>query len=514
MSQKLTQNQQQEQKAVQTQRLTQQQVLAVRLLEMPLVELEQNIQAELYDNPAMEPTVSDDFCDATPTDGCGPEESDGDGATEYSDQSDNAATKEKEERETALDDALSNIGMDDRMPEAGLQDFYGATNQGEEGGVYGEQQSSFYDTMKEQMLELELTDVQKAIMDYLIGSLDADGLLRKPVESIMDELTVYHNINCTEAEVREVIRMLQTFDPAGVGAASLQECLLLQIERKPGSLIRSLMREVVEQCFDDFTKKHPDRIAKQLEVSKVAVEKACAELAKLNPKPGNSLGEAEEKNMMQITPDFIVDTADDGKVSFYINKGNVPELHVSESFAQTLKGYKENKASMSKSDKEALLYVKEKVERAKGYIEAVKQRHQNMYVTMKAIIDIQRRFFQYGDESDIKPMKLKDVADRTGLDLSTISRVSNMKYAQTRWGIFKLRYFFSDKKKTDGGEELSTRKIKLAVKECIDNEDKKKPLSDDALEKLLQQKGLPVARRTIAKYREQMGIPVARLRKK
>ena len=178
MSQKLTQNQQQEQKAVQTQRLTQQQVLAVRLLEMPLVELEQNIQAELYDNPAMEPTVSDDFCDATPTDGCGPQESDGDGAAEYSDQSDNAATKEKEERETALDDALSNIGMDDRMPEAGSQDFYGATDQGEEGGVYGEQQSSFYDTMKEQMLELELTDVQKAIMDYLIGSLDADGLLR------------------------------------------------------------------------------------------------------------------------------------------------------------------------------------------------------------------------------------------------------------------------------------------------------------------------------------------------
>ena len=218
--------------------------------------------------------------------------------------------------------------------------------------------------------------------------------------------------------------------------------------------------------------------------------------------------------MQQITPDFIVDTADDGTVTFYINNGHIPNLYISPSFSELIKGYKENKASMTKRDKEALLYAKEKVDRAQGFIDAVKQRQHTLYVTMKAIIDIQKKFFQDGDESDIKPMILKDISDRTGLDKSTISRVSNMKYAQTRWGTFKLRHFFSDGIKTEDGEELSTRKIKLALKELIENEDKKKPLSDDALTKHMQQKGYPIARRTIAKYREQLGIPVARLRKK
>ena len=218
--------------------------------------------------------------------------------------------------------------------------------------------------------------------------------------------------------------------------------------------------------------------------------------------------------MQQITPDFIVDTADDGTVTFSINNGHLPNLYVSPSFVELLKGYKANKSSMSRRDKEALLYAKEKVERARGFIDAVRQRQHTMYVTMKAIIDIQRKFFQDGDESDIRPMILQDVENRTGLDKSTISRVSNMKYAQTRWGTFKLRHFFSDKIKTDEGEELSTRMIKTALKEAVDAEDKSKPFSDDALNKILARKGLPVARRTIAKYREQMGIPIARLRKK
>ncbi len=524
MAQKLVQSQ--EQKAVQVQRLTQQQMLAVRMLEMPLTELEQSVQAEIDDNPAMESSSPEDYGDVAAADGSGmqddthgdgQESSDADGGdTDYGgDVTDNAQTKEKEERESALDDALANIGMDDRMPDTEAAASFGqATDNADyEEMVYGEQ-TSFYDSLKEQMVDVDLTDAQRQIMEYIIGSLDGDGLLRKSADSIADELSVYHNVYCSESDVKEVIRLLQTFDPAGIGAANLQECLLLQIERKPASRLRQLMHEVISQHFDEFMNKHWDRVEKQLGMNDATSAAVRQELLRLNPKPGASLGETEGRNMQQITPDFIVDTADDGTVTFSINNGRVPNLYVSPSFTELIKGYKENKASMSRRDKEALLYAKEKVERAQGFIDALKQRRHTMYVTMKTIIDIQRRFFQDGDESDIKPMILKDVADRTGLDISTISRVSNMKYAQTRWGTFKLRHFFSDAIKTDDGGEMSTRKIKLAVKDAIDNEDKAKPLSDDALTKILTQKGYPIARRTIAKYREQLGIPVARLRKK
>ena len=237
------------------------------------------------------------------------------------------------------------------------------------------------------------------------------------------------------------------------------------------------------------------------------------EIRKLNPKPGASLGETMGRSLQQITPDFIVDTADDGTVTFALNRGSVPELKVSPSFTEMVDAYKNNRDGMSRQTKEALLYAKEKVDKAQGFIEAVKQRRHTLHTTMKAIIDWQRRFFQEGDEADLRPMILKDIADKTGLDISTISRVSNQKYAQTRWGTFPLRFFFSDGYVTDSGEELSTRKMKVALKEIIDGEDKKKPLSDEALTAKMTEKGFPIARRTVAKYREQMGIAVARLRK-
>jgi RNA polymerase sigma-54 factor len=237
------------------------------------------------------------------------------------------------------------------------------------------------------------------------------------------------------------------------------------------------------------------------------------EIRKLNPKPGAALGETESINIQQITPDFIVDTSDDGFVSFTLNQGNIPELKVSTTFSEMVDTYKNNKEGMNRQTKEALLYAKGKVDKAQGFIEAIKQRRHTLTVTMKAIINWQRKFFQDGDESDLKPMILKDIADKTGLDISTISRVSNVKYAQTRWGTFPLRFFFTDSYTTDDGEEMSTRKIKLALKEVIDKEDKKKPLSDDALAKIMKEKGYPIARRTIAKYREQMNLPVARLRR-
>lgn len=514
MSQKLIQTQ--EQKLQQVQRLSQQQMLQVHLLEMPLTELEQNVNAELDDNPALETSSPDDVFDGGHVEGSDStasycDDSHSDGSEGSAD--DFSAQNEREERDDALTAALERIGEgSDDMPTAGYTGGAGADSADYEEMVYGDT-TSFYDKLKEQMGETELSEKDQQIMEYVIGSLDSDGLLRKDSESISDELAIYHGLDCTTEDVDRVIRILQTFDPAGIGAHSLQECLLLQIKRRPNDTIKPLMQKVITECFDEFTKKHFDKIRATLGVDVDTAERVQAELRRLNPKPGSSLGETEGRNLQQITPDFIVDTDDDGNVTFTLNGGNIPELKVSPSFAEMMEAYKNNKAAMSRRDKEALLYAKEKVERARGYIEAIKVRRRTLTITMQAIIDWQRRFFQDGDEADLKPMILKNIADKTGLDISTISRVSNIKYAQTNWGTFPLRFFFSDGYTTGEGEELSTRKIKLALKELINNEDKKKPMSDDALTKALAKQGFPIARRTVAKYREQMGLPVARLRK-
>ena len=514
MSQKLIQTQ--EQKLQQVQRLSQQQMLQVHLLEMPLTELEQNVNAELDDNPALETSSPDDVFDGGHVEGSDSTASYGDDS--HSDGSegsadDFSAQNEREERDDALTAALERIGEgSDDMPTAGYTGGAGADSADYEEMVYGDT-TSFYDKLKEQMGETELSEKDQQIMEYVIGSLDSDGLLRKDSESISDELAIYHGLDCTTEDVDRVIRILQTFDPAGIGAHSLQECLLLQIKRRPNDTIKPLMQKVITECFDEFTKKHFDKIRATLGVDVDTAERVQAELRRLNPKPGSSLGETEGRNLQQITPDFIVDTDDEGNVTFTLNGGNIPELKVSPSFAEMMEAYKNNKAAMSRRDKEALLYAKEKVERARGYIEAIKVRRRTLTITMQAIIDWQRRFFQDGDEADLKPMILKNIADKTGLDISTISRVSNIKYAQTNWGTFPLRFFFSDGYTTGDGEELSTRKIKLALKDLISKEDKKKPLSDDALTKQLAKLGYPIARRTVAKYREQLGLPIARLRK-
>lgn len=509
----------QEQKLQQVQRLSQQQMLQVHLLEMPLTELEQSVNAELDDNPALETTSPEDVFEGCHVEGNDSSTSYGDDSQPSSssdgasDNDDFDASKEREERDSALNDALERIGGgDDDMPTAGYTGGSGADSADYEEMVYGDT-TSFYDKLKEQMGETELSEKDEDIMEYVIGSLDSDGLLRKDSESISDELAIYHGIDCTIDDVDRVVRILQTFDPAGIGAHSLQECLLLQIKRRPNDSLKPMMQKVITDCFDEFTKKHFDKIRSALGVDTDTAERVMTELRRLNPKPGSSLGETEGRNIQQITPDFIVDTDDNGNVTFTLNSGNIPELKVSPSFADMMEAYKNNKTSMSRREKEALLYAKEKVERARGYIEAIKVRRRTLTITMQAIIDWQRRFFQDGDEADLKPMILKNIADRTGLDISTISRVSNIKYAQTNWGTFPLRFFFSDGYTTDDGEELSTRKIKLALKDLIDKEDKKKPMSDDALTKALTMLGYPIARRTVAKYREQLGLPVARLRK-
>lgn len=492
MAQKLVQ--QQEQKQVQRQMLTQQQMMVVRMLEMPLAEFENAVQTEIDDNPALE--ISSDEM---------PNE-----ANEVDDTI--VSTAEEEERQSELDAALENMTRDDEMPEASVG-INNKDNADYEEITYGNQ-ISFYDTLREQMSEIELTDQQRAVMEYLIGSLDNDGLLHKSVDSICDELSVFHNVYTDEEEVNEVLDMLQGFDPAGIGARNLRECLLLQIERKTANPVRMLVRNVISDCFNDLMNNQWEKIVQQLSISPDMVEQVKEELSKLNPKPGASLGETEGRSLQQIMPDFIVDTADDGTVTFTINRGRVPDLYVSPSFADMYSEFQNKTNNLNRQQKEAFLFAKEKVNRARNYIEAIKQRRHTLYVTMKTIIELQLRFFQNGDEGDIKPMVLKDVADRTGLDISTISRVCNAKYCQTRWGIYRLRYFFNEGLRTDKGETLSTMKVKQLIKELVEKEDKQRPLNDDTLSAELKKKGFPVARRTVAKYRESLGIPIAKLRKR
>ncbi|PTL33731.1 RNA polymerase sigma-54 factor [Prevotella sp. oral taxon 376] len=494
--------QEQTQKLAQQQRLTQQQMLFVKMVEMPLNELEESVLTELDDNPALE--VGDkEPIDDTPS-------SEGDPAADTEEAF--MEKTEREEREEALDSALEGLGSDDELPPVSsghqMQD-----NADYEEIVYGDT-TSFYDKLKEQMGMEDLTETQRDIMEYLIGSLDDDGILRKSLDAITDELAIYHSIDVPEQEIERLLKVLQGFDPAGIGARSLQECLLLQIARKPEGRLKELMREVIDNHYDAFLKKHWDKIQSEMNLTDLQKETLRNEILKLNPKPGASLGETEGRNLQQITPDFIVETdEDENSISFSLNHGNIPELTVSPSFTDMVHTYRNNKQGMNRQEKEALLYAKEKVDKAQGFIDAIKQRRHTLYLTMKAIIEYQRTFFLDGDEADLKPMILKDIADKTGLDISTVSRVANAKYAQTKWGTFPLKFFFSDGYVAADGEEASTRKLRLTLKEIVEKEDKGRPLSDDALAEMMKDKGFPIARRTIAKYRQQLGIPVARLRR-
>ena len=492
----LIQEQRQEQKLAQS--FSQQQLLYAQLVELPVTQFLERVNTEMNDNPALEvETDSSEYAEPQ----------------EYSDYNtdvpeDYDTQRDREDRQSALDDALASIGRDDED----LPVYHSESTEGREDFVFGDY-ISFYDQLKEQMGLADLSDVERDIMEYLIGSLDDDGLLRKSLDAISDELAVYHNIDTTPKQIEKVLKQLQQFDPAGIGARSLQECLLLQIERREDSRLKQLMQTVVSNYFEAFTKKHWDRIQASLKLSDLQAETLFGELRRLNPKPGAAMGEAVGRSMQQITPDFIVDTHDDGTITFTLNQGDLPELQVSQSFADSMKEYQQNKDHMTRQAKEALLYIKKKVDAAQSFIEAIQMRRRTLTLTMQAIIQLQRQFFLDGDEASLRPMILKDVAERTGLDLSTISRVSNSKYAQTRWGTFPLRHFFSDAYTTGEGEELSTREIKAALHDIIENEDKRHPLSDEMLTQMLSQQGYPIARRTVAKYREQLGIPVARLRK-
>lgn len=502
MAQKIIQTQ----SLQQTQTLSPQQVLQVRLLEMPVSELEQRVKNEIIENGALEegdhyPEADDSYNADTQEDAY--EAAEG-GMEAYSDL---VSSPSKE-----LKDALGDYRNSDEVPDYLLKNY--PQNDTMETIEYSDT-ISFYEQMKEQMNECELTEKQKMLMEYLIGSLENDGLLKKPLSTLADELEVYHNEPTTVEELEQVLHILQEFEPAGIGARSLQECLQIQIRRDKRfhTPLKQKEYRIITQYYEEFTHKRWDKIQQRMKLTDEEVELLQKEIRKLNPRPGSSMGELVGHNYQQVVPDFIVETEDDGTITMTLNQGDVPELKISDSFLDILRQYDQGRQKISRSEKDALLYTKQKIEKAQIFIDAIRQRRHTLTVTMQAIIDLQRPFFLEGDELLLKPMILKDVAERTGLDISTISRVTGSKYVQTNYGIYPLKWFFSDGYTTEDGQEIATRKIQNALKEIIENEDRKKPLSDETLTQMLNQKGFPIARRTVAKYREQLGIPVARLRK-
>lgn len=467
MATKQIQKQTQQQKA--KQRLTPQQVLVGQMIEKPIDQLTEFLNQQMHENPALEES-GDNSWETEPTPSVA-------------------------EMAPAVDEHSYND--DDYLP------VYTTGKTMEPSDMM-----SFYDKLKEQMMELELDERQRFIMEYLIGTLDSDGLLRKSLDAISDEMAIYHNFEATTEEIGEVLRCLQSFDPPGVGASDLRECLLLQVERKKDLRMREVLTKIIGNYFDDLLKNHWEKLQHVLHLTDEEKVEARQEIRKLNPRPGSALGEVMGFNIHQITPDFIVETNDDGRVVFTLNRGHMPALEVSQSYIESLDSMK----NLSKREKEAIPTLRRDIDKAKGLIDAIQQRQETLKKTMAAIIRRQERFFIDGDEADLRPMTLKDVASDTGLDISTISRVTNEKYAETRWGIFRLRFFFTDKIDIDG-EEVSTRKLKILLQEIIDKEDKSHPLTDMQIEQEMKQKGFPIARRTIVKYREQLGIPKSTLRR-
>lgn len=475
-----------------TQTLSPQQVLEAKVLELSTLEIEERVRAELNDNPALEENDTSDINSSDPEN---LDENPGDDYTEDLNVSD---------RESASDDFLT----DDDVPDYYLPGKNRSPSEQAADIPYSDS-VSFYDILSQQLGEQDLTDHQRQIADYIIGSIDNDGILDKSLESISNDLAIYHNLETDVYEIEEVLKIIQEFDPAGIGARNLQECLLLQIERKEPSDSLTLQKQIITDYFEEFTRKRWDKIAVKTGLTEDEVSEAIRELLKLNPRPGSSLGEAIGKSVQHIVPDFLIETFDDN-IQLSLNNYNVPELKISRDFSDMLDSQINSKDS---KQRDAAIYIRQKLDAAKGFIQALRQREQTLTRTMQTIIKLQRNFFLEGDESKLKPMILKDVAERTGYDISTISRVTSGKYVQTNFGTFPVKSFFTDGIKTDSGEEVSVNEIHRIINEMIASEDSKNPLTDEQLSDALKKRGYIVARRTVAKYREQLGIPVARMRK-
>lgn len=466
------------------QRLSPQQIQLMKLLQVPTLELDQRIKQELEENPALEEGIEteDDEFDKE-EDISSSEDDDEFDISDYFDEDvadyktqANNASKDEEERVVPLS---------------------------------GEQ--SFQEKLTEQLHLIALNDTQFLIADVLIGNLDESGYLSREISALVDDLAFSQNIMVEEKEIEAVLLLIQSLDPAGIGARNLRECLLIQMNRRQDkSLNRIRAKQILENYFDEFTKKHYDKIAKKLTITDDDLKDVISEILKLNPKPGGSMKESA-RNHQQIIPDFILQE-NEGALELTLNSRNAPDLKISKEYEVMLRAYAEG-AKTSKSDKQALTFVKHKLDSAMWFIDAIKQRQQTLLLTMSAILRYQESFFLSGDETKLKPMILKDIAEIVSLDISTVSRVANSKYIQTTFGVFSLKYFFSESLSTDSGEEVSTREVKQILLTAIENEDKRNPLPDEKLMALLNDKGYNIARRTVAKYREQLNLPVARMRK-
>lgn len=469
------------------QRLSPQQIQLMKLLQVPTMELEQRIKQELEENPALE-----------------------EGNDEIEDEFESQDDEFEADNDDDFDDFDISEYFDDDTPDYKTQ-VNNKSKDDEERVIPLSSEATFQERLSEQLHLLDLDDKQFQIADIIIGNLDESGYLNREIEALVDDLAFSANIVVTEDEVEEVLKLVQELDPPGVGARDLRECLLLQIDRKQnGDITLFTAKKILEDHFEEFTRKHYDKIQKKLEIEDEDLKDAIDAIIRLNPKPGGASREAA-KNMQQVIPDFMI-TESDGRLDLQINGRNAPELKISREYEQLLRSYAEG-AKTSRSDKDALTFVKSKLEGAKWFIDAIRQRQNTLLFTMDAIMTYQKGFFLSGDETRMRPMILKDIADIVKMDISTISRVANSKYVQTPYGVYPLKYFFSESLSTDSGEEVSTREVKKILSDAIEAENKRRPLTDEHLAKLLNDKGYNIARRTIAKYREQLNIPVARLRK-
>ena len=481
------------------QKLSPQQIQLMKLLQVPTANLEERIKEELEENPALEHTEEDhdDQFDETKDEFDSSDEED----FEAEGSQDEYENVDISEYVSDDDGEIADYKMrDDNYPELDDNKV-----------VPYKIETSFHEHLQDQLLMLKLDENQKKIAEQIIGSIDDDGYLRRDTVAIVDDLAFRQNIESNEQEVETVIHLIQHFDPPGVAARNLQECLLLQLQRHKNERREVEMAiDVLSIYFDEFTKKHYDKIQRGLNLTDEQLKEVINQIIRLNPKPGGNHGDLN-KAESYVVPDFFIFN-NGGKLELTLNSKNAPDLRISEGYRDMLREYDKG-SKKDKRQKEAVIFIKQKIDAAKWFIDAIKQRQHTLTSVMETIMEYQREFFLTGDETVLRPMILKDIAERTGLDISTVSRVANSKFVQTEFGTYRLKFFFSESLSTDSGEEVSTREVKKILSDLIEAESKKKPLSDEKLTELLQERGYNIARRTVAKYREQLNIPVARLRK-
>lgn len=474
-----------------SQKLSPQQIQLMKLIQLPTQAFEQRLKQEMEENPALESGKEDDDYE--------------DKFDEFDNTQDDYEENEQIGEDINVDEYLS----DDDIPDYRTQvNNYSADD--EDRDIPFAAGTSFTQYLNTQLNTFRLTDEERDIAEFLVGSVDDSGYIRRSLSEITDDLAFTQNVFTDEKSIEKVLHVVHQLDPAGVGARNLQECLSIQLHRKEKNPDVELAIQIIDTAFDQFTKKHYKKLIQKFDITELQLKDAIDEIERLNPKPGGSYA-GNNRVVEHIVPDFAIKIVD-GELELTLNGRNAPELHVSREYTDMMKGYKEAK-DKTKSQKDAVQFIKQKLDAAKWFIEAIKQRQQTLFVTMSAIMHYQKEYFLTGDERKLRPMILKDIADEIEMDVSTVSRVANSKYVDTPYGTKLIKEFFSESMTNDQGEEVSTREIKKILETVIEDENKRKPLTDERLASILLEKGYPIARRTVAKYREQLDIPVARLRK-